>query len=223
MGKLCPSFRMVTLKTTMSHTNSFEQAFQQCRIPQPCSQEIILASNSPRRRELLAMIIPRFKLAQTLDIAEEYPPTLSNNLVPEFLSQIKAKAYLPQLKPNQILITADTIVILDNKILGKPSNPSDAVKMLVNLQNNTHCVITGVSLTSLEKQESFSVETEVTLSPLPTALIKKYVEAYNPLDKAGAYGIQEWIGAVAISRINGDFYNVMGLPVNALYNHLSTF
>lgn len=185
--------------------------------------KIVLASNSPRRRELLGMIVPHFELAESRDIDESYPSTLDAHLVPEFLSKLKADAYSADLESGELLITADTVVISRGKILGKPKNVDDARRMLNDLRNATHTVVTGVTLRSLEQSTSFSESTEVTFGNLTDEEIDNYITLYRPFDKAGAYGIQEWIGGAAISGIKGCFYNVMGLPLHALFEHLKTF
>ena len=186
---------------------------------------ILLASNSPRRRELLGMIVPYFEIAVSKDIREEYPADLAPEKVPEFLSKLKADAYKDILMPDELIITADTVVILDGKILGKPDGKEGARKMLRDLRSKTHTVVTGVTLTSLsgKKEDTFSESTEVTFGELSDSEIDVYVERYMPMDKAGAYGIQEWIGGAAIKGINGCFYNVMGLPLHTLYIHLKDF
>lgn len=184
---------------------------------------IFLASKSPRRRELLKLLDITFEIAPDKEIEEIYPPTLEPKKVPEFLSQLKSKIYLSSLKEGDILITADTIVIIEEKIIGKPVNKDDAKRMLRLLSGKTHQVVTGVTITSTKKSRSFSVTTNVTFALLSDAEIDYYLEKYKPYDKAGAYGIQEWIGAVGISGITGSFYNVMGLPVHRLYNELQLF
>lgn len=186
---------------------------------------ILLASNSPRRRELLCLILPQFEIAPSRLAKEEYPATLAAESVPAFLSQQKAEAYAPFLQPDEIIITADTVVILDGKILGKPHSHADAVAMLSALSGSIHTVVTGVTLTSLQgkRRDTFSVSTRVHFAPMGRENIEEYIERFKPFDKAGAYGIQEWIGAAFIEGIDGCYYNVMGLPLNALYNHLSTF
>lgn len=179
--------------------------------------EILLASSSPRRRELLKMIIPSFKIVDGKEVEEDFPSDMNPEDVPVFLSKLKANPYIPDLKDNQLLITADTIVILDNEILGKPHSRENAIEMLSKMQNKTHKVVTGVTITSKEKSYSFSNLTEVDFDSLSCEEIIHYVDNFKPYDKAGAYGIQEWIGAAAIIGIRGSFYNVMGLPIHSLY------
>lgn len=189
----------------------------------PTKARVLLASNSPRRRQLLAMILPDFGLAEMHDIDETYPPTVPPEQVPAYLSQLKSRAYAHQLVPDEIIITADTVVISEGKILGKPHSTQQAVDMLKSLMGKTHTVVTGVTLASLSNSLTFSEKTNVTFATLSEPEIRAYVETYNPLDKAGSYGIQEWIGCAAITGIEGCFYNVMGLPMNSLYRHLRNF
>lgn len=196
-------------------------------LPSPTlrSKSILLASNSPRRRELLGMILPAFDIVTSKNVKETYPADLAPAEVPAYLSRLKAEAYKDILQPDGLIVTADTVVILDGRILGKPKDAREAEQMLARLQGNTHTVVTGVTLTSLEGlgQDTFSVATDVTFGPLSAEEISTYVELYRPMDKAGGYGIQEWVGGAAIERINGCFYNVMGLPLHALYQHLKEF
>lgn len=185
--------------------------------------QITLASKSPRRQELLGMLDVPFKIRVKDGIDESYPSGLPAIEVAEFLSRLKGKAYSEDIRGNDMVITADTIVILDGKIYGKPKNEEDAVNMLMELQGRTHTVASGVCVTTKEKTVSFTTTTEVTFAPLTREEASWYVEKYKPLDKAGAYGIQEWIGCAAVARIDGSFYNVMGLPVHQLYNVLKEF
>lgn len=182
---------------------------------------LILASASPRRRELLKMITPHFDIASGIEVDETYPDTLQAEEVPVFLSQLKARAYQCRIaSDDDILITADTVVIINGDILGKPASRDEAISMLSRLSGHTHHVVTGVTLTTRRSSESFSQLTQVHFDDISRADIEHYVDNYRPYDKAGAYGIQEWIGAAAISGIEGSFYNVMGLPVHALLQHL---
>lgn len=182
---------------------------------------LILASASPRRRELLKMITHDFDIASGIEVDETYPDTLPAEEVPVFLSQLKARAYQCRISSDDdILITADTVVIIDGDILGKPASRDEAITMLTRLSGRTHHVVTGVTLTTLHSSESFSQLTQVHFDDISRTDIEHYVDNYRPYDKAGAYGIQEWIGAAAISGIEGSFYNVMGLPVHALLQHL---
>ena len=185
--------------------------------------KLVLASNSPRRKELLAGLDLPFTIRVIGDIDESYPEGLAATDIPLFLSKKKAEAYLSTLADDELLITADTIVWNDNQVLGKPKSENEAFDMLRALSGHTHQVITGVSLTSKRKQVSFSVITDVTFSNLTEAEIHYYLEEFKPYDKAGAYGIQEWIGYIGVESINGSFYNVMGLPVQRLYCELRSF
>ena len=184
---------------------------------------VLLASNSPRRRELLHMLIPDFGVAVSRDVDETYPPDMPPEQVAPYLSRLKADAYHEDLTTGEIIITADTIVINDGKILGKPHSEQEAMDMLRSLMGHTHTVITGVTLTSEKATETFSEQTQVEFASLTDAEIQTYVHNFHPLDKAGAYGIQVWIGCAGIRGINGCFYNVMGLPLHALYHHLKNF
>ncbi len=174
---------------------------------------LILASASPRRRELLAACDLDFVLAEKFECEEHYPADLATEKVAEYLSQLKSNAYPHALAEGDILLTADTVVILGNKILGKPHSETEAIEMLASLSGATHKVITGVTLRTTSRTVSFSSESLVSFRRLDEEEIRYYVEHYHPLDKAGAYGIQEWIGYTAIEGLQGSFYNVMGLPV----------
>ena len=186
-------------------------------------KRILLASNSPRRRELLGMILPEYSVPESVDIEECYPPDLAADDVPSYLSRLKAQPYLSGLEDCDILITADTVVIVDGHILGKPKDHADACRMLGMLSGRTHTVVTGVTISDRNDSYTFSESTEVTFENLEDFEIEEYVLRYRPYDKAGAYGIQEYIGAIGIKEIKGSFYNVMGLPVGALYRHLRRF
>ena len=185
--------------------------------------KIFLASKSPRRRELLQMLRIPFKVVTINGIDESFPDDISPLQVPEFISRKKAKVYLERMQPKELVITADTMVICGDRIMGKPKNPEDAVEMLLCLSGKTHQVATGVTISTADRTVSFSSVTDVTFAPLSEEEIRFYVDNYQPFDKAGAYGIQEWIGAVAVSGINGSYYNVMGLPVQRLYVELTRF
>ena len=184
---------------------------------------IILASNSPRRRELLSGIDVKYEVRTLPDIDESFPASLPHEEVAEFLACKKAEAYLPALKEDELLITADTIVVLDGMILGKPHNKHEAVDMLRNLAGKRHRVITGVCLTTSHRQQRFSDVAYVTFSTLSNEEISYYVSRYDPMDKAGAYGVQEWIGYVAVEKIEGSYFNVMGLPIQKVYQALKQF
>ena len=185
--------------------------------------EIILASNSPRRKELLSGLDLKYEIKVLPDIDESYPDTLNREDVAEYIAKEKTKAYIPYLNDKTLLITADTIVLLDGKIYSKPIDEADAKQMLTNLSGKTHQVITGVCLTSRAKQKSFSVTSEVRFAKLEESEIDYYISKYKPLDKAGAYGVQEWIGYVAVEYISGSYFNIMGLPVQRLYQELKKF
>jgi len=182
--------------------------------------KIILASNSPRRKELLSGIDIPYEINILPDIDESYPESLPHEEVAEFLARKKASAYLPQLADNTLLITADTTVLLHNQLLEKPIDKADAKRMLRLLSGNTHRVITGVCLTTKTLHKSFSDTTHVTFGDLTDDEIDYYVENYAPLDKAGAYGVQEWIGYVAVKHIEGSYFNIMGLPIYRVYREL---
>lgn len=189
---------------------------------------IILASNSPRRKELLGGLDLEFRSWVIPDIDESYPADLPAEETAEFIAQKKAAPYFtPQhidgVGDDDIVLTADTVVILDGEVMGKPSDAADACRMLRKLAGKTHHVITGVCLTSKTKQRHFSVRTDVTFAPLTDEQIEYYVTRYKPLDKAGAYGIQEWIGYVGVTRLEGSYFNVMGLPVQRIYDELCSF
>jgi len=185
--------------------------------------KIILASNSPRRKELLAGIDVDFKVRVLKDIDESFPTNLPTSEIAEYISKKKAAAYRQQIASDELVITADTIVVLGKEVMGKPMDDDDAFRMLRELSGKTHQVITGVTLTTQEKQHSFSVMTHVTFKPLTDEEIIYYVKKYHPSDKAGAYGIQEWIGHVGVTEIKGSYFNVMGLPVQRIYEALKLF
>lgn len=181
--------------------------------------KIILASHSPRRKELLAGLDLDFEVKVIPGIKETYPPTLPVDDIPEYIAAEKAAAYAIQ--GNELVITADTVVILENTVFGKPKNDAEACEMLRALSGKTHHVVTGVCLKTLTQQRLFSARTEVTFKNLSEEEIHYYVNTYHPLDKAGAYGIQEWIGYVGVTSINGSYFNVMGLPVQRIHDELS--
>ena len=186
-------------------------------------KKILLASKSPRRREILNLLRVPFTVVTIDGIDESYPENMPVGEVALYISKKKAEEYMKKINNDEFLITADTVVILGDKILGKPKDAEDAVEMLKMLSGKTHRVTTGVTLATKEKQESFTAESYVTFANLTEEEIRYYVENFNPLDKAGAYGIQEWIGAVAVEKIDGSFYNVMGLPVHRLYQAMKRF
>lgn len=184
---------------------------------------LLLASQSPRRRELIAGSGIPFTLTEKYACEEHYPATLAAEEVPAYLSRLKSEAYPTPLQPNDILLTADTVVILDGEVLGKPKDREDALRMVTRLAGNRHTVVTGVTLRTSNRIETFSAESDVWFRALSAEEIAYYVDTYRPFDKAGSYGIQEWIGYVGIERIDGSFYNVMGLPIQRLYVELEKF
>tara|TARA_B100001939_G_scaffold25462_2_gene20621 strand:- start:949 stop:1542 length:594 start_codon:yes stop_codon:yes gene_type:complete len=180
---------------------------------------VILGSKSPRRHELLKHIIPHFDIVN-VDINEDFPSTMAINEVAQFIAEKKANYFLSQQKSNEIYITADTIVVLDNEILGKPKDENDAYQMLKSLSGKTHVVHTGVAILHEQKIYSFFDETAVTFYTLSDFEIRDYIKRCKPFDKAGSYGIQDWMGYVGIQKMEGDFFNVMGLPLHKLYRVL---
>lgn len=187
------------------------------------SRHIILASQSPRRKELLSGLGVNFEVRVLPDLEENFPQSMAPNEVPAFLARQKADAYKAELTPNDILITADTIVATEDEILGKPTDAKEAFEMIKSLSGTDHQVITGVHICDLKKELSLTSITVVHFAELTDEEINYYIEKYKPYDKAGAYGIQEWIGYVGVERIDGSYFNVMGLPVQHLYNALKTF
>lgn len=183
---------------------------------------VILASQSPRRRQLITECGFTPELV-SIDIDESYPSDLPADQVATYLSKLKSEGYPMVLAEEEILITADTIVIIDGEVLGKPANREEAIDMLCRLSASRHSVITGVTLRSATRIHTFSSTSEVYFAKLSREQIEYYVDNYSPYDKAGSYGIQEWIGYVAIECIDGSFYNVMGLPIQRLYSELSEF
>ena len=181
---------------------------------------IILASASPRRRQLLSGLGIDFEVRTLAGIDESYPDHLQGEAIAAYISKAKAEAYRATLAPNDLVITADTIVSVDGNVLGKPANEAEAHQMLQLLSGRTHEVVTGVTLMTKSQQQTFTATTSVTFAPLTEAEITHYVTHYRPLDKAGAYGIQEWIGMIAVESIQGSYFNVMGLPVQRLYKAL---
>lgn len=184
---------------------------------------MILASKSPRRRQLIEGCDLKFDLAADYEVDEIYPEDLDAESVPDYLARLKSDAYPYELTENEILITADTVVVLDGVVLGKPADRDEAIAMMSRLSGARHRVVTGVVIRSIEKSFAFSAKTDVWFRRLSPEEIDYYVDKYKPYDKAGAYGIQEWIGYVAIERIEGSFYNVMGLPIQSLYVNLEKF
>lgn len=183
---------------------------------------LILASQSPRRMRLLEEAGIPFRHAIPLEIEENYPEGLDKFQIPLYLAELKSKAY-GEISGSEVLITADTIVWLNNHVIGKPENPEDAFEMLTSLSGKMHEVVTGVCLRKNFETRKFYSHSEVYFSRLSPEEIYHYVDTYKPYDKAGGYGIQEWIGYIGIEKINGSYFNVMGLPVQKLYRELETF
>lgn len=184
---------------------------------------IILASNSPRRKELLARLDLDFEVKVVDGVSESYPAEMPVMDIAEYIAAEKAAAYKDMLGCGNLVITADTVVVVGGKVLGKPEDLEDAKRMLRRLSGKTHHVVTGVCLTTETRQRRFSVVTDVVFKELSDDEINYYVEKYKPLDKAGAYGIQEWIGYIGVTSITGSFFNVMGLPVQRIYEELLKF
>jgi len=186
------------------------------------SRNIILASNSPRRRELMTIAGFEF-IVDSKNVDEAHPRDLAAELIPAYLAKKKAHAFMDEIMSNTIVIGADTIVILSEKIYEKPNDREQAIEMLSALSGQMHEVVTGVCILSKEKEVVFSEKTKVYFNELRKEEIEFYVENYKPYDKAGSYACQEWIGAVAINRFEGDYFNVVGLPINRVYQELKKF
>jgi len=187
------------------------------------NKKIILASQSPRRHHLLKSIGVDFDILSGMETDESFPADMPVNEVPVYLAKKKAETFKSFIDDKTVLITADTIVSIGKGILNKPKDYDDAVKMLKTLSGNKHTVITGVCITTKDKQKSFNAFTDVFFDDLSNEEIKYYIDNFKPFDKAGAYGIQEWIGYIGISKIEGSYFNVMGLPVQRLYEELKLF
>ena len=186
------------------------------------SKNLILASGSPRRQELLKSLGVPFKI-RIKEINEVYPKHLQKSEISDYLAQLKSNAFVEELNPKDLLITSDTIVWYHNMALGKPKSKDDAFQMLQKLSGKTHEVITSVCLKSLQKEDIFNSITKVTFKELSTEEIQFYIDNYNPMDKAGAYGIQDWIGQIGVKKIEGSYFNVMGLPIHKIYSQLLKF
>lgn len=184
---------------------------------------IVLASNSPRRKELLSGLGIPFEVRTLQDIDETYPNNLWGEEIPLYISRAKAEAYRKDMAEDELIITADTIVYVDGEVLGKPKDKADAVRMFHRMSGEVHQVITGICIFTREKTVQFASTTIVTFAQLTEEEINYYIDHYHPYDKAGAYGIQEWIGYVGIKGIHGSFFNVVGLPVQRLYTALKEF
>lgn len=184
------------------------------------THDIILASQSPRRQQLLEGIGLKFRVAPQKEIEEVYPSMLKREEIPLYLAQMKAVHFAPMMKENSLLITADTIVWLNEEVIGKPYDAEDAVNMLMKIQGNMHEVFTGVCLKTYHREKLFYASTKVYFRKMSMDEIRFYADNYNPYDKAGAYGVQEWIGYVGVEHIEGSYYNVMGMPLQKLYAEL---
>ena len=182
--------------------------------------KVVLASNSPRRKELLSGLGIDYEVKTLPDIDESFPEGLSEVETATYIARAKADVYRTIMQPDELIITADTIVWLDGEVMGKPVDGEDARRMLRALSGKTHQVITGVCLTAINGQKAFATVTDVTFCGLSEEEIDYYVECYRPMDKAGSYGIQEWIGFVGVESISGSYFNVMGLPIQRLYTEL---
>lgn len=185
--------------------------------------KIVLASNSPRRKELLGGLGLSFEVRTMKGIDESYPAELKGEDIPIYISGKKAEAYRDVMAEDEMIITADTIVYDNSQVLGKPKDREDAISMLRQLSGHAHDVITGVSIVTKEKTIQFASTSKVYFASLTDEEIEYYVDSYKPFDKAGSYGIQEWIGFVGVTRIEGSYFNVMGLPIQRLYTELKQF
>ena len=185
--------------------------------------QVVLASNSPRRKELLGGLGISFEVRTLQDIDESYPDALRGKEIPMYISAKKAEAYRQTMAENELIITADTVVCDNGIVLGKPKDKAEAKQMLLQLSGHAHEVITGVSIVTQEKTVQFASTSKVFFSALTDKEIDYYINVYQPFDKAGAYGIQEWIGFVGVTRIEGSYFNVMGLPIQRLYTELKQF
>lgn len=183
---------------------------------------IILASQSPRRQKLLKEIVPEFEI-RTKDYDESFDADIPALEVAPYLSVIKAKAFRPDLAANDLLITADTTVVLNDEVINKPDGRKEAIEMISRLSGNVHTVVSGVSISTSDRIETLSSHTKVFFDEISQYEIEHYVDRFEPYDKAGSYGIQEWIGYIGINKIEGCYYNVMGLPLNALFKQLKSF
>ena len=185
--------------------------------------KVILASNSPRRKELLGGLGIAYEVKAMPDVDESFPTNLESEEIPVYIAKKKVDAYKPIMQSDELIITADTIVWLDGIVMGKPKDAGEACEMLRRLSGRTHQVITGVCVTTIDKQVSFSTVTDVTFEELTEEEIEYYVTHFKPMDKAGSYGIQEWIGYVGVRSISGSYFNVVGLPIQRLYSELKRF
>ena len=191
-----------------------------CMLENLKKYKVILASNSPRRKELLGGLGIDYEVKTIPDIDESYPAGLGAEEIPVYIARSKADAYRSVMQSDELIITADTIVWIDGVVMGKPKDELEACDMLRKLSGKTHQVVTGVCLTTVDKQISFSTVTDVAFADLTETEVQYYVSNYRPLDKAGAYGIQEWIGYIGVRCISGSYFNVVGLPIQRLYTEL---
>ena len=185
--------------------------------------KIILASNSPRRKELLSGLGVEYTVKTMPDVDESYPDGLSGEEIAKHIARGKAEAYRSLIQADELVITADTIVWLDGTVMGKPKDEDEAKDMLMRLSGKTHQVITGVCLTTATMQKTFATVTDVTFATLTDEEVDYYVTRYQPMDKAGSYGVQEWVGFVGVENLSGSYFNVMGLPIQRLYTELKKF
>lgn len=186
------------------------------------NHKIVLASKSPRRQELMKGLDISFEV-RTMEVDESFPPALQREEIPLFLSKLKAQAFLPEMKANEVVITADTVVWVNDHVLNKPEDRDEAIAMVNELSGNQHVVYTGVTITTKDKALSFYDETKVYFEALTQEEIEYYIDKYQPYDKAGSYGVQEFIGYMGISKLEGSYFNVMGLPVHQVYKKLMEF
>jgi septum formation protein len=182
--------------------------------------KIILASGSPRRQQFFKDLDLDFEI-RLKEVDEVYPDHLQGKEITDYLAKLKSEAFTDDMQPNEIIVTSDTIVWLENKALGKPKDKDEAVQMLQSMAGKTHEVITSVCFKLMDKTDILNTVTKVTFNPISSEEIKYYIEHYQPFDKAGAYGIQEWIGLMAIHKIEGSYTNVVGLPTDLVFNYLS--
>ncbi|MFY8138430.1 MAG: Maf family nucleotide pyrophosphatase [Flavobacteriales bacterium] len=186
------------------------------------NHKIVLASKSPRRQELMKGLDISFEV-RTMEVDESFPPALQREEIPLFLSKLKAQAFLPEMKANEVVITADTVVWVNDHVLNKPEDRDEAIAMVKELSGNKHVVYTGVTITTKDKALSFYDETKVYFEALTQEEIEYYIDKYQPYDKAGSYGVQEFIGYMGINKLEGSYFNVMGLPVHQVYKKLMEF
>ena len=186
------------------------------------NHKIVLASKSPRRQELMKGLDISFEV-RTMEVDESFPPALQREEIPLFLSKLKAQAFLPEMKANEVVITADTVVWVNDHVLNKPEDRDEAIAMVNELSGNQHVVYTGVTITAKDRALSFYDETKVYFEALTQEDIEYYIDKYQPYDKAGSYGVQEFIGYMGINKLEGSYFNVMGLPVHQVYKKLMEF